>query len=74
MEMWIEAFWACLQNIFQLFETVCYQFFHKDSTLFTTKTRFSKEFSQRHWQESFDGDSFVSQSRSEAYATSHIAI
>ena len=29
---------------------------------------FSSEFSQRYWQESFDGDSFVSQSRFDAYA------
>ena len=27
LEMWTEAFWICLQNIFQLFETMCYQFF-----------------------------------------------
>ena len=29
---------------------------------------FSNEFSQHHWWESFDGDSFVSQSRFDAYA------
>ena len=29
---------------------------------------FSNEFSQHYWQESFDGDSFVSQSRFDAYA------
>ena len=29
---------------------------------------FSNEFSQRYWQESFDGDSFASQSRFDAYA------
>ena len=47
---------------------MCYQLFRKESTLFTSKTRFSDEFSQ-HWQESFDDDSFVSQSRFDAYAT-----
>jgi len=66
--MWTEAFWTYLQNIFQLFETMCYQFFRKESTLFTTRTRFSDEFSQHYWQESFDGDSFASQSRFDAYA------
>ena len=30
---------------------------------------FSNEFSQHHWQESFDGDSFASQSRFDAYAS-----
>ena len=40
--MWIEAFWTCLQDIFQLFEIMCYQFFCKENTLFTTKTHFSK--------------------------------
>ena len=39
--MRIEAFLTCLQNIFQLFETMCYQFLRKESTLFTTKTGFS---------------------------------
>ena len=29
---------------------------------------FSNEFSQHYWQESFDGDSFASQSRFDAYA------
>ena len=29
----------------------------------------SKELSQHYWQESFDGDSFVSQSRFDAYAS-----
>ena len=43
--MWIEAFWTCSQNIFQLFETIYYKFFHKEILLFTTKTRFSNEFS-----------------------------
>ena len=50
---------------------MCYQFLCKESTLFTTKTRFSifsNEFSQHYWQESFGGDSFVSQSRFDAYA------
>ena len=28
------------------------------------------EFTQHYWQESFDGDSFVSQSRFDAYAAS----
>ena len=28
----------------------------------------ASEFSQHYWQESFDGDSFVSQSRFDAYA------
>ena len=56
-----------MQYIFQLFKTMCYQFFRKESTYFTTKTRFSIEFSQHYWQESFDGDSFVSQSRFDAY-------
>ena len=47
---------------------MCYQFFRKESTFFTTKTRCSNEFSQHDWQESFDGDSFVSQSKFDAYA------
>ena len=51
LEMWIEAFRTCSQNIFQLFETMCYQFFRKESTLFTTKTRYYNEFSQRYWQD-----------------------
>ena len=72
LEMWIEAFWRCLQNIFQLFETICYQIFCKDSTLFTTKTRFSNEFSQHYWQKSFNGDSFASQSRFDACTNQHL--
>ena len=48
---------------------MCYQFFRKESTLFTTKTHFSNEFSLHYWQESFDGDSFVSQSRFDAYSS-----
>jgi len=36
-----------------------------------TKTRFSKEFSQHHWQKSFDGDSFACQSRFDAYTHPH---
>ena len=36
---------------------MCYQFLRKESTIFTTKTRFSMLF-----------DSFASQSRSDAYA------
>ena len=74
LKMWIEAFWACLQNIFQSFVTMCCQFFRKRAQ-FNTKTRsqcFSNEFSQYYWQESFDGDSFVSQSRFDAYATHSI--
>ena len=47
---------------------MCYQFCRKESTLFTSKTRFSNEFSQYYWQESFYGDSFVSLSRFDAYA------
>ena len=43
-------------------------FFRKESTIFTTKTRFSNEFSQHYWQQPFDGDSFVSQLRFDAYA------
>ena len=39
-EIWIEAFWTCLQDIFQLFETMCYQFPCKESALFTTQTLF----------------------------------
>ena len=68
--MWIKVLWTCLQNIFQLFKAMCYQLFRKESTLFTTKTcfsTFSNEFSQHYWQESFDGDSFLSQSRMDAY-------
>jgi len=56
-----------LQNIFQLFDTIGYQFFRKKGTLFATKARFSNEFSP-HWQEFFDGDSFVSQSRFDTFA------
>ena len=41
--------------------------FCNESTLFTTKTRLSNDFSQHYWQESFNGDSFVSQSRFDAY-------
>ena len=33
-----------LANFFQAFETRCYKFFHKESTLLTTTTRFSKRF------------------------------
>ena len=70
------SFWRCelkpsehaCKIVFQLFETMCYQFVHKDSTLFTPKTRFLNEFSHFYWQESFDGDSFVSQSRFDVYA------
>ena len=29
---------------------------------------FSNEFSQHHWQESFDGDSFINQSKFDDYA------
>ena len=47
-------------------------FFSKESTLFTTKTSFSSEFLQYHGQESFDCDSFVSQSRFDAYAGPYI--
>ena len=43
--------------------------FCKESTLFTTKPRFLNEFSQHHWQESFDGDSIASRSIIDAYAT-----
>ena len=37
---------------------MCYPFFHKENTLFTTKAHFLNEFSQHYWQESF-GDSFL---------------
>ena len=47
---------------------MCHKFFRRESILFTTKTCFSNEFSQQYWQESFDGDSFVNQSRFGAYA------
>ena len=47
----------CLLNIlakyFQLFETMCYQFFFAERTLFSTKTHFSNEFSQHCWQEAW---------------------
>ena len=41
-----------------------------DQKLLTLKaiSILSNEFSQRHWQESFDGDSFASQSRFDGYA------
>ena len=47
---------------------MCYQFSHVESSLFTPKTQFFNEFSQHHWQESFNCDSFVSQSRFDIYA------
>ena len=47
---------------------MCYQFYCKEIALITTKIHFSNEFSQHYWQESFDGDSFVSQSRFDTYA------
>ena len=60
---------------FQLFETMCYQFLRKESTIFTTKTRFLMLFEQilatllaNYEEDSLDGDSFVSQSRFDAYA------
>ena len=34
------------EDIFQLLKAIRYQFFRKESTLFTTRTRFSNEFSQ----------------------------
>ena len=46
----------------------------KESTLITIKTRLWNEFSQHYWQESFDGDSFVSQSKFDAYATRHTVV
>jgi len=52
LEMWVGAFWTCLQNVFQLFETTCHRFFRKESALFATKTRSSNEFSQHCWQAS----------------------
>ena len=48
---------------------MCYQSFRKESTPFTSKIRSSNEYLQYSWQEFFDGDSFVSQSRFDAYAT-----
>ena len=81
-----------MQNIFQLFETMCYQFFRKESTLFTPKHAFrinspniigrtssmvipllanqdlAHMLSQYYRQASFEGDSFVRQSRFDAYA------
>ena len=29
--MWVEVLWTCLQNICQIFETMFYQFFRKES-------------------------------------------
>ena len=51
---------------------MCYQFFAKKIQFLAPKHAsryFSNEFSQDYWQGSFDGDSFVSQSRFDAYAT-----
>ena len=45
--------------------------YRKESTLFYHQNTLHferNEFSQHYWQESFDGDSFVSQSRLDAYA------
>ena len=42
--------------------------FGRKSTLFPTNTHFFDEFLQHYWQESSNGDSFVSQSRFDAYA------
>ena len=41
--------------------------FRKESMLFTTKGRFWNQFLQHYWQASFNGDSFNSQSRFDAY-------
>ena len=60
-----------MSNIFQLFETMCYQFLCKESTIFTTKTHFLMLFERilaTLLVEALDGDSFVSQSRFGAYA------
>jgi len=56
----------------QLFETMYYQFFPKKVHFFPPKHAsqcFSNEFLQHYWQESFDSDSFGSQSWFDAYAT-----
>jgi len=39
--MWVEAFWTCLRNVFQVFETMCCRFFREESTLFAIGARFS---------------------------------
>ena len=70
--MWIEAFWIWLQNIFLLFETMCYQFFHKESTLFTPKNMLLEGILATSLanseEDSLYGDSFVGLSRFDAYA------
>ena len=57
-----------LAKYFQLFEAICYQFFLQRKYTFTTKTRLSNELSHHNGQESYDGDSFESQSRFDACA------
>jgi len=70
--MWTEAIWTCLQNILQLFETMWYQFFRKESRLFTPKNTFLEGILvtslANNENDSLDGESFVSQSRFDAYA------
>ena len=71
--MWIEAFWTCLQNVFQLFETMSFKYFCKESTLFTPKNTLLERILATslaiYEEDSLDDESFVSQSRFDAYAT-----
>ena len=57
---------------FQLFETMCYQYFRKESVLFTPKNmlleRILATLLANYQEDSLDGDSFVSQSRFDAFA------
>ena len=61
-----------LAKYFSIIRKLCVIWFiRKESSHFTTKHAsrcFSNEFSLYYWQESFDGDSFVGQSRFGAYA------
>ena len=61
-----------LATYFSIIQNYVYSIIIKESTLFTTKTRFSNEVWQHYLQESFDSDSFVSKSRLDTYAiTTH---
>ena len=68
-------FWKCelkpsehARKIFFNYSKLVLSFLCKESILFITKPRFLNEFTQHYWHESFDGDSFASQSRLDAYA------
>ena len=57
-----------LAKYFSIFFSYVLSVFSQRKYTIYHQTHFSNEFSQHYWPESFDGDSFVSQSRLDAYA------